>query len=371
MLSGTFDRIMRLIVGAAMLAIVVLVSVAPAEAQSNPQASSNGEMIVATHEAPPFAIKEPNGEWHGLAIDLWRSIASERNYRFRFVETDIPGMIDGVVSGKYDASVGALTITPEREKVIDFTHAFYATGYGMAVRKSPPAWLLLLSNFFTWSFLQAVLALAMLLCGIGFLFWLAERKHNDEEFSRGWRGIGSGLWFAAVTMTTVGYGDKAPRTPLGKLIALIWMFAAILIISIFTGMIASSLTAGRLTGSIAGPDDLPNATIGSIAGSSSDEWLKKDGLGFTGYPDVKAGLTALRDGDIDVFVYDDPLLRYQLRNGFDHDLRMVPGTFGRQDYAIALAQGSDRREAIDLALLRRIRSDEWRRSIVETLGQRK
>ncbi|RKF23286.1 ABC transporter substrate-binding protein [Altericroceibacterium spongiae] len=349
------------------LLLCLILHSGPALAQNS---QSPADMAIATREAPPFAMKGPDGEWRGLAIDLWRDIAEDRGYSYHFVETDLSGMVEGVADGTYDASVGALTITSGREQQVDFTHPFYATGFGIALRKTPTAWYSLFQNFFTLNFLKAVLALCALLLFMGLLFWLAERRANEDEFDHSLRGIGSGFWFSAVTMTTVGYGDKAPRTVLGKVIALIWMFGAIIIISTFTGMIASSLTAGRLEGAVSGPDDLPNVAVGSIAGSASDEWLTEEGYGFSDFPDVESGLAALQDGSIDAFVYDDPLLRYMVRTSYNQDLRLLPGTFGRQDYGIALPQGSSLREPIDLALLRHVESNEWRNDIKSTLGKR-
>ncbi len=327
-------------------------------------------MNIATREAPPFAMKGEDGEWRGLAIDLWRGIAEDRGFEYRFNEAELSDMVDGLGEGEYDASVGALTVTSQREEQVDFTQPFFTTGFGIAVQKSPTAWLSLLQNFFTWDFLQAVLALSALLLFVGVLFWLAERKTNSEEFPREAKGIGSGFWFSAVTMTTVGYGDKAPRTPAGKIVALVWMFAAILIISTFTGMIASSLTTGRLAGAVSGPGDLPDVAVGSIEGTASDAWLQDERVGFTSYDSVEAGLAALRAGDIDAFVYDEPLLRYMVRKTGSKELKLLPGTFGRQDYGIALPQGSPLREEIDIALLRRIEGDDWRREVVATLGGR-
>ena len=219
--------------------------------------------------------------------------------------------------------------------------------------------------------LKAVLALSAVLMIVGFLFWLAERKRNPEQFAPDASGIGSGFWFSAVTMTTVGYGDKAPRTAAGKAIALVWMFAAILIISTFTGMIASSLTAGRLEGAVKGLDDLPGARVGSIAGSATDQWLGEEQIGFRSFPDMESGLIALREGRLDAFVYDEPLLRYLIRTSFAGELRMLPGTFGRQNYGIALPQGSALREPIDVSLLRIVEGGDWRASIRNMLGERK
>ena len=341
----------------------------PAVAQAPQAAPEPAAVTIATHEAPPFAIKGPDGHWSGLAIDLWRDIAKQQGLSARFQETDLKGMVDGVASGKYAASVGALTVTPQRETRIDFTQPFYTTGFGIVTGKAPPGWLVLFRNFFTWSFLQAVLLLAGLLLLVGLLFWWVERRANKDDFGGDtMRGIGAGFWFSAVTMTTVGYGDKAPKTTAGKIIAVVWMFAAIIIISTFTGLIASSLTESRLGGKIRGQDDLKSASVGSIRGSASDDWLRQNDIGFRGFPSVAAGLNAVKAGQIDAFVYDRPLLRYAVNNDDDGKLRLLPGVFGHQDYAFALPQGSAQREGVNRALLRRIDSPEWADLVKQTLG---
>lgn len=349
---------------AVFLALASCLSALPARAQATGQS-----LTVATRVAPPFVMKDDDGAWSGLAIEMWREIAEQRGYKYTFVESDLAGMVDGVADGRYDASVGALTVTAAREEQVDFTHPFYATGFGIAVPKAPPAWLSLLRNFFTLQFLQAILALCALLLVVGLLFWLVERRHNSEEFAPGPRGLFAGFWFSAVTMTTVGYDDKAPRTAAGKAIALVWMFAAILIISTFTGMIASSLTSGRLTGAIGGPEDLAVASVGSIRASASDEWLSSEGIAFTGYPDIESGLAALREGRIEAFVYDEPLLRYRVRNDTTNTLRVLPGTFGRQDYAIATGPDSALREPVDISLLQIVEGSKWRNDLTRVLGK--
>ena len=100
----------------------------------------------------------------------------------------------------------------------------------------------------------------------GFFLWLVERKHNKFQFRPGLLGLFDGLWWSAVTMTTVGYGDKAPKTNWGKAIAIIWMFTAVIIISSFTAGIASTLTISGLQTDIENAADIRLAeSIAAVA----------------------------------------------------------------------------------------------------------
>jgi len=55
------------------------------------------------------------------------------------------------------------------------------------------------------------------------------------------------LWWAIVTMTTVGYGDKTPRSFLGRAYASLWMIIGMLLMSVFTAQISSFITADELS----------------------------------------------------------------------------------------------------------------------------
>ncbi len=107
----------------------------------------------------------------------------------------------------------------------DFTHPFHTSGLGIAVLQGKKSsWLAVFNRFFSLEFLRVVLALALLLLFVGLLVWFFEKKKNQEQFGgSALAGVGSGFWWSAVTMTTVRYGDKAPKTFGGRIIGLVWI----------------------------------------------------------------------------------------------------------------------------------------------------
>ena len=88
-----------------------------------------------------------------------------------------------------------------------------------------------------------MLGCSFLVALAGFISWLMEMRHNPVDFSpsfiSGWM---SGCWWSFVTMTTVGYGDKVPKTWLGRLFSVGWTLVGITTFSLVTAMLASQLT---------------------------------------------------------------------------------------------------------------------------------
>ncbi|XP_068724679.1 uncharacterized protein [Montipora capricornis] len=78
----------------------------------------------------------------------------------------------------------------------------------------------------------------------GIIIWLLERRKNPLEFpSSFWQGFREGTWWALVTMTTVGYGDKSPKSFLARVYSAAWMILGIIILSAFTAEVSSGLTS--------------------------------------------------------------------------------------------------------------------------------
>lgn len=362
-----------------MLCAIWMLAATAAIAQGNDQAVDAGmpaneigaTLTVGTKAAPPFVIEGTEGQFSGISIALWEAVAERIGVQYNYEATSLPGLFSGLQDGSLDISVAALTVTAPREAKIDFSYPFYSTGLAIAVPAGGSRVWSTIERFFSWPFFTALAALAVVLLAVGVVVWLFERRANAEEFGGGpVKGLASGFWWAAVTMTTVGYGDKSPRTLGGRLVGLVWMFAAIIIISSFTAAIATSLTVDRLSSGIRGVEDLSKARVATITGSASADALSERGIAFVDVDELDTALDDLAAKRVDAVVYDAPLLRYEVLKGYADTLQVLSGVFDRQDYAFALPQGSDLREPINRAILEYLAEDDWQDMLTRYLGDK-
>ncbi len=311
-------------------------------------------LVVGTMATPPFVTRE-DGHWSGTSIELWRDIAAELRLRFELQERDLAGMLAGLEDGSLDVAVGALTVTADREQRIDFTHPFYTTGLAIALAHvQPESWLDIFLAVFNAAFLRLLATLAGLQLMVGALMWLCERRTNPQFQGSSVTGLGAGLWWAVVTMATVGYGDKVPRTGAGRMLAMLWMLASLVILTTATASITTSLTLNRLEARVSGPEDLGKLRVGAVRGTTSEAYLHDARLDYRSFTDPGAGLSAIVSGDIDALVDDAPTLTTLVAARPDQRIDVLPRTFQRQDYALALPSGSPLREPINRILARRV-----------------
>jgi polar amino acid transport system substrate-binding protein len=312
-------------------------------------------LVVGVKDLPPFVVHQPDGRWSGTGVEVWVEVADMLDVDYEFVERDLDGLFRGLQDGSLDVAVSALTVTAERERIVDFTHPFDTTGLGLAVAHKPPeTWFDLFLLVFDEAFLRLVLTFASLQLIVGALMWLLERRRNPHLQGTAVRGVGSGLWWAVVTMATVGYGDKVPITAPGRLLAMLWMLASLIILTSVTASITTSLTLGQIESKVSGPEDLGKLRLGTVAGTTSEEDLRDLRLNYRRFPDPRAGLAAIAADELDGVVYDQPMLAAMIAGEFAGRLDLLPRSFQRQDYAFALPAGSPLREPINRALAERL-----------------
>jgi polar amino acid transport system substrate-binding protein len=111
-----------LVSGIAALATAFLLSPVSAEARDIDDIIKAGVIKIGVHpNGPPRSALDTKGEWSGYDIDIGNEIARMLGVKAEFVATETPQRIPNLLSDVTDISLGALTRTPDRAKVIDYT----------------------------------------------------------------------------------------------------------------------------------------------------------------------------------------------------------------------------------------------------------
>jgi ABC-type amino acid transport substrate-binding protein len=315
-------------------------------------------------DMPPFSWTDDEGQWRGVAVDLWTQAASEAGLEWTPVKVNrIDTLIDQLASGAIDVAAAGLTVTPDRAERIEYLPAFEVTSLGIAAYQSNELrFSVLLTALADSAFLGLSLLVVCLVLFFGIAIWLAERRSNHEEFGgEHHQGLGSGLWWSMVTMSTVGYGDKSPRTWLGRTLAGVWIVLALVLVSVFTGAAASAFTH-RTTSDTAHTWELRGKRVGALESGSTQEWLRTKGIKVVGQPSFKQGLEQVAEGEIDAFVGDVNILRWTMMENYIADLGVRTGLRSER-LAFAVRPGLQQEHALNVALLRAMQSEEWSTSL--------
>lgn len=100
------------------------------------QARDLSSLTFATEGAfPPYNQTTPSGEIVGFEPDMIKEIAKRAGFNYKIVAQSWGGMIPGLLDGKYDAIVDAVSITPKRQETINFTSPYINGGSGFVTTK--------------------------------------------------------------------------------------------------------------------------------------------------------------------------------------------------------------------------------------------
>jgi len=321
--------------------------------------SANQELKVGFQIKPPFVIKD-NNQYSGVCIDLWEKVADSLNIKYSYKEYEMSELLHLVENGGINIAISPLTVTASRIQKFGFTQPYYITNLAFAtkVEKSNDI-IAFVSDLFSVNFLKAFIPLFLIILIFGMIVWFLEKKSNPEQFRKGIDGIGDGIWWSATTMSTVGYGDKAPTTTWGRILGMIWMFTAVIVISGLTASVSSSLTVHNLKSEVSNFEDLRKIKVGCVSGTGTAEFLEHYKVRYTNYNDVEDGLKAVNDGTIKAFVYDDAILNYYVQtSSYDEVIKVIPSSYFKEYFSFA-SNDNELLKEISEVLIGIIESDEW------------
>ncbi|MCX7019670.1 MAG: transporter substrate-binding domain-containing protein [bacterium] len=374
-LRGIHARI-RLTARVTSLLIVVCAAAPPAPAMDAETSMPQRSLIIGTEKSPPFAMKNPDGTWSGISMILWKRICVRLGKTYEIKEyNSVQQLLGAVANGSVDAAISAISVNSEREQRVDFSQPYFASDLGIAMRASSLAtYIRIFSAMFSRTILVLLVLMMSLPLLVGAIVWLCERRCNPIHFGgHPIKGIGSGFWWAAVTMTNVGYGDKVPSGFPGRFTAVVWMFLGSIIISMFTATITSLLTVSHFKEQFINIDDLRVMDrVGTVRGTIEEDYLTSRIELFQHpllYESIEGAMSALDKRQIDAVIYDQPILVFEAKRFYGGRMKILPLPLSVQTYAIALPYGSPLRRPINAILLSEMSNPEWQGILSLYLGR--
>lgn len=332
-------------------------------AGGNSSADGKRHIRVVTQQVEPLVVYQDR-EYSGFSIDVFDAIAEEIGLEYSIYSVNsIAKMLDDVKRGEADVATAALGITSSREEMLEFSHSYYETGLQIMIPQKESSISTIPIAILGIIFSKEVMFIFIFFFGVllisAHIIWFSEKNNGGDFPNSYWNGLGVSIWWAAVTVTTVGYGDKTPKGIPGRIFGLIWIFAGYFAFSYFTATVTSTITLQEIESNIQNVEDLYGHKVATVSNSAADYYLTENGIRPSTYPTVSEAAEALMDGKTDAIVYDAPVLQH-FASGEGYGEVMVTGQlFQQQYYGFALPRGSELRKEINLGYLNLLENGDY------------
>ncbi|XP_050348340.1 glutamate receptor ionotropic, kainate 2 isoform X1 [Nymphalis io] len=357
----------------------------------------NKTLVVTTILSAPYCMRKEasekltgNAQFEGYAIDLINEISKILgfNYTFKLApdgrygsynrETkEWDGMIRELLEQRADVAIADLTITYDREQVVDFTMPFMNLGISVLYRKpikQPPNLFSFLSplSLDVWIYMATaylgVSVLLFILARFSPYEWDNPRNCLDEppvlenQFT-----LLNSLWFTIGSLMQQG-SDIAPKAVSTRMVAGMWWFFTLIMISSYTANLAAFLTVERMDSPIESAEDLAKQTkikYGALKGGSTAAFFRDSN--FSTYQRMWSFMESARpsvftssnkEGEERVmrgkgayaYLMESTTIEYVVERNCD--LTQVGGMLDSKGYGIAMPPNSPYRTAISGAVLK-------------------
>lgn len=130
----------KVMAAAILIGAVVMVQGCGSSTETSKSSSGGKVLKVATEAAyPPFRYMDKDKHLVGFEVDLAKEIARRMGAEIEWKDMSFGQLLDAVEEKKVDMAIGAITVTPEREKKVVFSDPYYKlSGYSLVVKKGNP-----------------------------------------------------------------------------------------------------------------------------------------------------------------------------------------------------------------------------------------
>jgi polar amino acid transport system substrate-binding protein len=323
---------------------------------------------VAVMNGPPWCMKDEDGHWTGMTIELLRELAEELHFDYDFVESDLAGVQDLLQKKEVDLSGAGLAITSEREAKFDFSDPYCVFNQTVAVNanQQPTLFDVLRTTFLSWGFLEIVLLLIGVTLFGALIFWILEQKGDSEYYAQKDKNAfaRSLLWSVMVLAGrdmphSIGWDAHPPKTIWARSFGVAWMMTGILLLSLFTAGAASLLTSRQMQSIVSSQEDLRRVRCATVKGAAAQAYMDRHHIKYTTYENDKDLLNALVARKIDAVVFASVPLSYYAKTSFANKIVVLNFSLRHDFVAVAMPPGSPLRKAVNAAILHTLESKRW------------
>lgn len=320
-------------------------------------------------------IETGNARYEGYAIDLIDELSRLVNFDYVFKEVDDGkygkfdeekkewnGMIREVMIGKADLAIADLSITSSREDAVDFTLPFMSTGISILFKK-PTTKELELFSFLSpfenqvWVYVGgAYMGVSLLLFAVGRISpyeWADPHPcRQEDKILRNQFSVSNSFWFTIAAVMQQG-SDLAPRSLSTRLVAAIWYFFTLIMISSYTANLAAFLTVEKVVYPIEKAEDLyrhpQHIKYGCVESGSTGTFFQhsKPYSTFRKMYEEMVFMQSNEQGKAEVengnyaFFMESTSIEYTIERNCN--LTQIGGLLDSKGYGIALAKNSTRK----------------------------
>ena len=262
------------------------------------------------------------------------------------------GMLEAVQNGEADAAIANISITADRERLMDFTQPIFDGGVQVMLRAEGGASGNILSVILTRDVALLVFSAVLLLLAGGMIMYLFERKHQPYFDHPPKQAIFPAFWWALNIVVNGGFEERMPQSRPGRAFGVVLVIGSLFIVSIFVAQITAALTVNAIHDSVENLGDLEGRAIGTIEASTTADFLNRRSISHFTYTGLDELFDAFETDEIEAVVFDGPILAYYVQTKGLGKARLIERVYRPEKYGMVFTEGNVYREAVDQAFLR-------------------